>query len=158
MRATSTHCRTRPPKSTGARRSCLLVSRFSSLENLVHCPHQAIGIVQHQAIELVALGLIHVAALQGLEIKPDRSDGRFQFVSDRIDEAVMLLVAANFTDQETGVHDEPGNQQGEKNHAQKEQDAFAPVEDDPADVQSDRQQYQTHAQNDKEGDGPAAAG
>ena len=78
-------------------------------------------------------------------------------MSDGVDEAVMLFVAANFTDQKTGIHDHPGDQQGEENYAEKKQNPFAPVEDDPADIQSDRQQYQANAQNDEEGDCPAAA-
>ncbi len=43
-----------------------LVAGFSGLEHLVHRAHQAIGIVQHEAIELAALGFVHVAVLQGL--------------------------------------------------------------------------------------------
>src|SRR4029077_12736846 len=100
---------------------------------------------------------IHFAMLQGLQIEPDGSDGSLQFVGDGIDEAVVLLVAANFTHQETGVHDKPGDQQGKENYAQEKQDPFAPVEDDPADIEPDRQQHQANAQNDKKGYGPAAA-
>ena len=131
-----------------------LVAGFSGLEHLVYGAHQAIGIVQHEAIELAALGFVHVAVLQGLQIEPDGSDGRLQFVGDGIDEAVVLFVAANFAHQEAGVHDHPGDQQGEEDYAQKEQYAFAPVEDDPADVQADRQQHQANAQHDEEGDRP----
>ena len=134
-----------------------LVPSLSGLEHLVHGAHQAIGIVQHQTVELAALGFIDIAVLQGLQVKPDGSDGRFQFVGNGIDEAVMLFVAANLAHQETGVHNQPCDQQGEEDYAQEKQNAFAPVENDPADVQSDRQQHQANAQNDEEGDGPAAA-
>ena len=134
-----------------------LVSRLAGLEHLVHGAHQAIGIVQHQAIEFAALGFIDIATLQGLQIKPDGSDGGLQFVGDGIDEAVMLLVAANFTHQKTGVHDQPGDQQGEEDYAQEKQDSFAPVENDPADIQPDRQQDQANAQHDEKSDSPAAA-
>ena len=122
---------------------------FSGLEHLVDRAHQAIGIVQHEAIELAALGFVHVAMLQGLEVKPDGSDGRLQFMGNGIDEAVMLFVAANFAHQETGIHDHPGDQEGEEDYAQEEQDAFTPVENDPADIQPHRQQHQANAQHDK---------
>jgi hypothetical protein len=55
-----------------------LVAGFPGLEHLVHRAHQAIGIVQHEAIELAALGFIHVTMLQGLQIEPDGSDGCLQ--------------------------------------------------------------------------------
>ncbi len=78
-------------------------------------------------------------------------------MGDGIDEAVVLFVAANFTHQEAGVHDHPGDEQGKEDHAEEEQDAFAPVENDPADIQPDRQQHQANAQHDEKSDGPAAA-
>jgi len=121
------------------------VPGLSGFENLIHGAHEAIRIVQHQAIELVAPGVVHLAMLQGLKIEPDGSDGRFQFVRDGVNEAVMLFVAANFSYQETGIHDHPGDQQGEENYAEKKQNPFAPGEDDLADSQSDRQQYQANA-------------
>ena len=78
-------------------------------------------------------------------------------MGDGIDEAVVLLVAANFAHQEAGVHDQAGDHGSEENYAQEKQHAFAPVENDPADVQPDRQQHQANAQHDEKGDGPAAA-
>jgi len=53
-------------------------------------------------------------------------------VRNRIDEAVVLLVAADFVHQEAGVDDHPGNDQEEENYAKEKQHPFAPVEDDPA--------------------------
>ena len=76
---------------------------------------------------------------------------------DRIDKAVVLLAAANFADQKAGVHDHARDDQGEKDDAEKQQHAFAPVEDDPTDVQRDRQRHQADAQAEKEDDRPAAA-
>ena len=90
-------------------------------------------------------------------MQTDRSHRRLQFVSDRIDEAVVLLAAANFAHQKTGVHDHASDDQGEKDDAEKQQHAFAPVEDDPSDIQRDRQRHQADAQAEKENDGSAAA-
>ena len=90
------------------------MSGLSGLENLLDRAQQTIGIVQHQAIEFAALGLIHIAVLQGLKIKPDGSNGRLQFVSDGIDKAVMLLVTPNFVHQEAGIHNQPGNRSAKK--------------------------------------------
>ena len=92
------------------------MANFSGLEDLLDRAQQTIGIVQHEAIELVALGFIHIAVLQGLQVKPDGGDGRLQFVGDGIDKTVMLLIAPNLPHQEAGIYDQPGNQQREKNY------------------------------------------
>src|SRR5437773_9974374 len=62
-----------------------LVPRLPSLQNLFDSAEQAIGIVEHQAVELPALRLTHIAAFQGLQVKADGSNWRFQLVRDRID-------------------------------------------------------------------------
>src|SRR4051794_19722374 len=75
-----------------------LDASFSGSQNLLDCAEEAIGVVDHQAVKLATLSLIHLAALQSLQVKADGCNGRLQFVSDRIDEAVVLLVATNFAD------------------------------------------------------------
>ena len=74
-----------------------------------------------------------------------------------VNKTVMLFVTANLTHQKAGVHNQSGNQQREEDDAEEEQDAFPPVEDDPADIQADRKQHQANAQHHKESNGPAAA-
>ena len=78
-------------------------------------------------------------------MQPDRCHGRFQFVGNRIDEAVVLLVATDFVHQEAGVDDHPRNDQEEKNYPKEKQHPFAPVKDDPANVQCYRQRHQAYA-------------
>ena len=55
-----------------------------------------------------------------------------------VDETVMLFVAANLADQKDGVHDQPGNHRPKKICPRKSSNAFAPVQDDPADVRGRR--------------------
>ena len=114
------------------------VAGFAGFQHLLDRAQQAVGIVEHQPIKLLALRFVDFAALQGFEIKANRGDGRFQFVRDGVDEAVVLFVAADFADQEDGVEDQAGDDGDEENNAEEKQYAFAPVEDDPADVQARR--------------------
>ena len=50
-------------------------------------------------------------------------------MSDRIDKAVVLLVAANFPDQKNRIQDEAGDDGPKKNDAKKNSDTLAPVKD-----------------------------
>src|SRR5690348_6690931 len=93
---------------------------------------QALGIEQHQLVELPPLRFSDLESLQSLNVEPDGSDRRLQFMGDRVDEAVMLLVAANFADEKNRIEDEAGDDGAKKNDAEKNFDALAPVEDDPA--------------------------
>ena len=102
------------------------------------------------------LGVGHVAPFQGFEVQANRGDRRFQFVGHRVDEAVVLLVATDLPHQKTGVDDHPGDDQRKENNAEEQQDAFAPVQDDPADVERDGQRHQANAQDQEEGNRFAA--
>ena len=55
-------------------------------------------------------------------------------------------------------YDHARDNQREENNAEEQQHSFAPVEDDPADVERDRQRDQADAQAEKEYDGSAATG
>ena len=70
--------------------------------------------------------------------------------------AIMLLAAANLAYQEACVYDHSSDDQGEKDDAEKQQHTFAPVKDDPSNIQRDRQRYQANAQAEKENDSSAA--
>src|ERR1700716_1081324 len=72
------------------------VRRFARLQNLFDGVKKALGIQQHQLVEVAPLFLAYFAPLQGLQIKPDGGNRSFQFMRDGIDKAVMLLVAADF--------------------------------------------------------------
>ena len=63
-----------------------------------------------------------------------------------IDKAVMLLVAANFADQKNCIEDKPSRDGAKKNDAQKNSDALAPVEDNPATANRYRQSRQANSQ------------
>ncbi len=135
---------------------CGFLRSLACLENLLNRPQEPVGVTQHELVELLSPRVIDRAALQRLEIEPDGRDRCLQFVRDGVDEAVMLLVPTNLPHQEAGIDDHPSDQHSEEDHAQEQQDPFAPVEDDPADVERHRQCDQAHAQRDKERNRPAA--
>src|SRR5580700_886120 len=134
-----------------------LVAYFTGLENLLDGAKQAVGVRQHQTVKLLALRFVHIATLHGFEVEANGGDWSLQFVRDGVDEAAVLFVAADFAHQEDGVEDHAGNDGEEKYDAEEEQDAFAPVEDDPADVQGDGEGHQRAAQHDEKCDGLSAA-
>src|SRR5579872_1094009 len=104
-----------------------LVDGLSRLEHLLHRFQQTVRIVKHEPVKLFALGFIHFAALQGLEIKANGSNRRLQFVSDGVDKTVMLLVALDFADEKNRIENQPGGNGPEKDDAEKDFNAFAPV-------------------------------
>ena len=132
------------------------VPQLTGLQHLFDRRAQAIGIVQHPPVKLRALLLIHIAPLQGLEIKPDRRNGCLEFVSDCIDKAVVMFVAPDFADKETRVEDQSDDNGEESKQAKENQNALTPVEDDPADVQGDGC-HQADGQNHEKCDGLESA-
>ena len=70
-------------------------------------------------------------------------------MGDGVDEAVMLLVAANFADQKNRIEDKAGNDGAEENDAEKNFDALAPVEDDPAAADRERHRRQANAEREE---------
>ena len=86
----------------------------AGLEHLVDGVVQAVGVREHDVVELAALRVGDRARLQRLEVEADRGDRRLQLVGDRVDEAVVLLVAADLHDQKHGVDDQPGDDQREQ--------------------------------------------
>ena len=79
-------------------------------------------------------------------MQADRRHRGLQFVGYGIDEAVVRLASPQLAHQKNRIHDHAGNDQREKNDAEKQQHPFAPVEDDPADIESDRKRNQANAQ------------
>src|SRR5208282_3964463 len=133
-----------------ARRRTFLLCRLARFQHLFHGVEQALGIDEHQLIELPPLRFSHIESLQGLKVEPDGRDRRLQFVSNRVDEAVVLLVAANFADQKNRIEDKPGYYGPEKNDAEKNFDACAPVEDDPSAADGKGYGRQADAQREEE--------
>jgi hypothetical protein len=103
------HSRTSESNSTGKRCArAFLLRRLTRFQDLFHGVQQAVGIEQHELVELAPLRFFHLAPLQGFEVEADGGDRRLQFVGDGVDEAVVLLVAANFADQKNRIEDEAG--------------------------------------------------
>ena len=132
-----------------ALRRAFLMRRLTRFQHLFHGVQQALGIEQHQLVELPPLRFFHLASLQSLQVEPDGGDRRLQFMGDRVDEAVVLLVAANFADQKNRIEDQPRDNDQKKYGAEKKLQTFAPVQDDPTDVQHDRRRNQANAQRDE---------
>ena len=65
---------------------------------------------------------------------------------DRIEKAVLLLVLVNFAYEKNRVHHEAGNDEEEKYDAQDERNDFSPIEENPGDIQGQRQPNQASAQ------------
>jgi hypothetical protein len=82
---------------------------FAGLENLLDGGEQAVGVGQHDLVELRALDLGDFALLQGLEIEADGGDGGLELMGDGVEEGVLTLVAADLADQEDGVEDDSGD-------------------------------------------------
>jgi hypothetical protein len=71
-------------------------------------------------------------------------------VRDRIDECVVLFVAAYLADEESRVQDQSEDQHEKKYDPENKQRDFTPVEQYPTDVQRDRQSNQARAERDEE--------
>ena len=100
---------------------------------------QAIAVGEHHTVELAALVFGQLAPLQGFEVEADRGDRRLQLMRHRVDERIVLLVPARFAHKEDGVHHDAREDHQKQDDPEDEQQPFAPVEDDPADVQRDDQ-------------------
>ena len=98
------------------------------MQHLVDGAQQPLVVGQHDVVELFALFVVDLARLQGLQIEADRGDGSLELVRDGVDEAVLLLVAADLPHQEDRVENDAGDDQGEKQHAQDQEDPGLPVQ------------------------------
>ncbi len=133
-------------------------AELAGFEDLLDGGEEAVGVGEHDVVELAALGFGEVAGLQGLEVEADGGDGGFEFVGDGVEEGVLALVAAELADEEDGVEDDAGDEYSEEDEADDEQGEAALVEDDPGDVEGDQAADEQDAEGDGEGDGSAAAG
>src|SRR6266403_2550924 len=133
-----------------ALRRAFLLRRLTRLQYLFHGVQQALGIEQHQLVELPPLRFSHFESLQSLKVEPDGRDRRLQFVGDRVDETVMLLISANFTDKKNRIENEAGDYGAKENDAEKNFDTLAPVENDPSAADRERHRRQANAQREEE--------
>ncbi len=134
-----------------------LVARAPGAQHLLDRLRQPVGIAQHQAVKFLLLCFRNVPPLQRLQMQPDRGHGRFQLMGDGIDETVVPLAAPQLAHQKNGVDHHPRDDQRKEDDAEEQQHALAPVQDDPADVERDRQRNQADPQAEEKHDRSAAA-
>src|SRR5579859_6246998 len=115
-------------------------SGLACFQNFLNCAHQAVRVFQHEPVEVAALGVIDMglAAFESLQVKANGRDRSFQFMSNCINEAVMLLIAANFADQKAGIENQASGYRPEEDDPEKNFNVMLPVQDDPAETNRDR--------------------
>ena len=133
-------------------------AQFASLEDHLYGGEEAVGVGEHDLVEVLALGFRDVAALERFEVEADGGDGSLELVGDGVEERVLALVAADLADQEDGVEDDSGDEQAEQDNADDEQGEAAFVEDDPGDVEGDEAADEEGSEGDREGDSSASSG
>ena len=67
-----------------------------------------------------------------------------------VQEAVLLLIAADFAHQKDGIQHHPRNDDEKENYTKDQRHHLAPVQDDPSDVEKNGQSHQARAQRDEE--------
>ena len=133
------------------------LAKLAGFEDLLDGGEEAVGVGEHDLVELLALGFFDGAALQGFEVEPDAGDGSLELVGDGVEEGVLPLVAADLADEEDGVEDDAGDESREEDDAEDEEGHGALVEEDPGDLR-DGEADEDGAKGDEEGDGSAASG
>src|SRR5688572_31918063 len=88
-------------------------------QHLLDCLQQAIAVGEHDVVKLASLLFVHLACFECFQIQPDRCDGSLEFVSDGVNERVVLLVAAYFADQERRVEHQSEDDQVKKDEDRK---------------------------------------
>ena len=119
---------------------------------------QAVGVSAHDRIKLAPLRFIQLAALKGLEVKPDTSDRGLQFVRHGVEKRVLSLVSPYLAYEENCVHNHSCHQQGEEDHAEDQQRNVGFVGQNPPDVQRNRKPCEQRPKRDGCCDGSASSG
>src|ERR1700689_3160222 len=70
-------------------------AELAGLEDLLDGAEKAVGVGEHDFVELLALSFGDFATLEGFEIEADGGDGGFELVGDGVEEGVLALVAAD---------------------------------------------------------------
>jgi hypothetical protein len=94
----------------------------------------------------LSFDLIKVKLLERFKVQPDGRERSFQFMSNRVDKSIVLLVAAYLANEEGSVENETSDYQQEKDYAENQQGDFARVEQNPANIQRHSQRDQTSAE------------
>src|SRR5262249_35561217 len=104
---------------------------------------------EHQTVEVATLIVVDLAPLECLQIEADRSNRRLQLVSHGVEKTILLLISADFADQEDRVQHQSGDDKREEDDPKHQWSYAAPVDHDPADVQKNCQANQAAAQGDE---------
>ena len=75
----------------------------------------------------------------------------------RVDKAVVLLITADFADEEAGIENETGDDGSEENDAEQDLHVLLPVQNDPAETYGDGGRGTNYSDAQKECDFAAAA-
>ena len=127
-------------------------------QDLIDRDEQPIAVLQHRPVELLALCLVHVVILEGLQVELQGRHGRLQFVGHGIDERLVLVVPPDFANQEDGIENDAGDDEGKHENAEEQQSGLPPADNDPADVEGERPADDARPEDDEEGDrAPAPA-
>ena len=118
----------------------------AGLEHLFDGLLQPVGVGQHGAVEVRALGLGDVARLERLQIEADGGDRRLQLVRDGIEERILLVVAMQLAHEEHGVHDDAGDDERKGHHAEHERQEAARIDVDPPDVEGEGRRHEDDAE------------
>ena len=119
---------------------------FAGFQHLLDGGQQAVAVGEHARVELAALGIVELTALQGFEVEMDGRDGRLQLVGDRAEKSVMAFVAADFADEKDGVEGDADDEEREKRNPERHGDDATPVKENPADVERDGHADEAHAE------------
>jgi hypothetical protein len=142
----------------GAVLLAVALAELAGLEDLLDGGEEAVGVGEHDFVELLALRLFDRTALEGFEVEADAGDGSFELVGDGVEEGVLTLVAANLSDEEDGVENDASDEAGEEDDAQDGEGEVSLVANDPIDVEGDETTDEERAKGDEEGDSSAASG
>lgn len=111
-------------------------TRLASFQDLLNRAHQTVGIVEHEIVKFAALTVIEFTPFESLQVQPYRCNGSFQFMRNRVDETVVLLVSPDFADKKAGVENQAGDNSPEKDDAEQDFYVLLPVENDPSKTDS----------------------
>jgi hypothetical protein len=142
----------------GAILLAVTLTELTGFENLLDGGEEAVGVGEHDLVELLPLRFFDRAALEGFEVEADAGDGGFEFVGDGVEEGVLTLVAADLADEEDCVENDAGYESGEQDDAEDDKSDVASVENDPGYVEGNETADKQSAEGDEEGDSSAASG
>jgi hypothetical protein len=115
-----------------------LLSQLAGPEDLFDSSHETLSVRQHHALELTAFLFVNFTTLKRFQVEAYRRYRRLQFVRNSIDEAVVLLVSPNLTDEENSIQRKSGDDDSKQDNADHDRHNGAPV-NDPCDIQDDSQ-------------------